>query len=655
MSLGVGLLLAGCAGSGPAVVATIGKEPLTLEDFEASYAKNNGGWDKGVASTQAEREHFLDLLVKFRLKVMEATKRGLLADSSIQSEMDGYKIAVATSYMLEKEIVDPHIKELYARSADEIHASHILIKLDPNALPADTIEAYKRAMKIIALIPTTRFDTLAARFSEEPNAAVSKGDLGIFTTGRMVPEFEDACYQLKPGQYTLVPIRSQFGYHIIKVLERQPNRGAVHIAHIMWRFNGPDTLAVRDSIQMVYQLLKSGMDFGAAAKKYSQDPASSQKGGDLSFFDRGKIPQFIENVLFTTPVDSVAEPMQLSYGYHIFKILGYSGIQPFEQAEKDIRQHYQQTRYNLDYEIYIRNLKTRYRLYFDEVMVDRLAHSFDTTSTPSVPTWSDTLKSAFKTKVLFLCEDKPYTINDFVQHVDGSGEFKSLFLYPKNVRHMVDRMAEAKIVEENARLVPQRYPAFSNLLKEYQDGILLYRIEQDEIWKKIVVNDSLLKVFHSENADKYRWPERVSFSEVYVTTDSLMSLAYNEIKSGKNFNEVAERYTMRPGYKEKKGVWELTPVETNDASRRAFSTPVDSTSVPFQYATGWAIVKVIAKDSAHAKTFAEATPELLSAYQEQASKIREEQWLTELRNRYPIVVRKEALSEAFKRKPVANQ
>ena len=46
MSLVVGLILAGCAGSGPAAVATIGKEPLTLEDFEASYAKNNGGWDK---------------------------------------------------------------------------------------------------------------------------------------------------------------------------------------------------------------------------------------------------------------------------------------------------------------------------------------------------------------------------------------------------------------------------------------------------------------------------------------------------------------------------------------------------------------------------------------------------------------------------------
>ena len=66
-------------------------------------------------------------------------------------------------------------------------------------------------------------------------------------------------------------------------------------------------------------------------------------------------------------------------------------------------------------------------------------------------------------------------------------------------------------------------------------------------------------------------------------------------------------------------------------------------------------VKAISKDSAHAKTFEEATPELLSAYQEHASKVREQNWLTELRNHYPVVLRKELLSEAFKRKPVAKQ
>lgn len=657
ISLGAALILAGCAGSGPAAVAIIGKEPLALDEFEASYTKNNGGWDKGVASTQEERERFLDLLVKFRLKVMEATNRGLLADSAIKSEMEGYKIAVATSYMLQKDLVEPKVRELYDRKTEEIRASHILIRVSLDASAADTLAAYQKAMKVIDQIPTNNFDTLAVRYSEDQSVSVNKGDLGYFLSGRMVPEFEDACYQLKPGEYTHVPVRSQFGYHIIKETGRQKSKGSVRVSHILRRFTGvpSDSLGLKDTVWMVYDQLKAGLDFATAAKQYSQDPGSNLKGGDIGYYERGRIMPEIENLFYSTPLDSVTKPFKMPYGYHIFKITGYSGIQPFEEIEKDLRQSYQQTRYNSDYGKYVRNLKKRYKLFFDEAVAAQLTHSFDTMATPAYFKWSDTLAPDLKKKVLFVCENRPYTVEDFVSHVNQTAEFKSMMLLPNNVQQIINRMADAKIVEEHARQIPERYPAFNKLLKEYQDGILLYRIEQDEIWKKIVVNDSLLKIFHGENKEKFRWPARVSFAEVYVTTDSVVNLAYKEILSGRDFSDVAERYTMRPGYKEKKGVWELTPVETNEVTRRAFLVPIDSISRPFQYPTGWSIVKTIAKDSAHAKTFEEATPELLSAYQEHASKVREEEWLTELRNRYPVVLRKEALSEAFKRKPVAQQ
>ncbi len=657
ISLGAGLLLAGCAGSGPAAVAIVGNEPLTLEEFEANYAKNNGGWDKGVASTQEERERFLDLLVKFRLKVMEATNRGLLADSAIKSEMEGYKIAVATSYMLDKDIIEPRVREMYDRKLEEIRASHILIRVNLDAGPADTLAAYQKAMKIIDQVPANNFDTLAVRYSEDQSVSVNKGDLGYFLSGRMVPEFEDACFQLKPGEYTHLPVRTQFGYHIIKETGRQKNKGAVQVSHILRRFaSAPgDSLAVRDTAWMVYNQLEAGLDFATAAKMYSQDPGSYLRGGDIGSYERGRIFPEVERLFYSTPVDSVTKPFRMPYGYHIFKITGFAGIPPFEEMEKDLRQSYQQSKYNADYEKYVRNLKKRYTLIFNDAVVAQLTHSFDTMATPAYYKWSDTLGADFTKKVLLVCENRPCTVDDFVSYVNQTSDFKSTMLYPNNVRQMINRMGDAKIVEEHARQVPVRFPEFSKLLKEYQDGILLYRIEQDEIWKKIVVNDSLLKVFHSQNKEKFRWSPRVSFLEVYVTTDSVVNLAYNEILSGKDFKDVAERYTMRPGYKEKKGVWELTPVETNEVTRRAFAVPIDSVSRPFQYPTGWSIVKPIAKDSAHAKTFEEATPELLSAYQENASKIREEEWLKELRNRYPVVLKKEALSEAFKKKPVAQQ
>jgi parvulin-like peptidyl-prolyl isomerase len=230
-----------------------------------------------------------------------------------------------------------------------------------------------------------------------------------------------------------------------------------------------------------------------------------------------------------------------------------------------------------------------------------------------------------------------------------------MVLNPKNVQYMVERMSEAKLVDEYARLVPKRYPAFSKLLKEYQDGILLYRIEQDEVWKKVVVNDSLLEAYYQTVKEKYRWPDRVNFAEILFANDSVAQIAYKEIRAGKDFGEAAEQYTLRAGYREKKGIWGLTPNPTNEFSRYAALLPADTIPPPFAHVGGYSIIKVLEKDSSHVKTFEESKPELMSAYQEYASKLRQDEWIAELKKQHPVVLNKEILTEAFKRKQVASQ
>ncbi|HTY36037.1 MAG TPA: peptidylprolyl isomerase [Bacteroidota bacterium] len=651
------LILAGCAGSGPAVVAKIGNESISLEDFEENYAKNNGGWDKAVLSTPEEREKFLDLLVKFRLKVLEARNRGLMADSSIKKELEGYEVTVATSYMLEKEIVEPKIKEMYDRRKEELRASHILVKLGSSPTPADTIAAYEKAMKIIGMVPTAVFDSLAVHYSDDPSAATNHGDLGFFTSGRMVPEFEDACYGMKVGEYSHAPVRSQFGYHIIKLVARQPNKGAVRVSHILRLFSADkDSAAVTDSAMIIYRMAREGKNFAELAGRYSQDQQSRGVGGDIGFYERGKIPPEIEKIFYETPLDSVVPPYRMAYGYHIIKITGFKGVLPLADMQKEIRDQYTQTRYQTDYSNFVKALTKQYRLIYDTATVVKLLTAFDSTETPASWTWSDTLKPDMRNRMLLSCEGHPATVNDLIDYVTNSAEFKTLVLNPKNVQHIIERMAEVKLMEEHARQVPKRYPAFTKLLREYQDGILLYRIEQDEVWKKVVTNDSLLRVYYEQTKENYRWPKRVNFAEIFVTTDSLADLAYKELHEGKDFGDVAAKYTMRPGYKEKRGEWGFTPYDQSEVSRRASTLEIGK--VPphaFPGNEGLSILKTIARDSAKAKTFEEAMPEVMSAYQEYASKQRMDQWVADLQARYPVVTDKKLLLEAFKRKPVAAQ
>jgi len=184
-------------------------------------------------------------------------------------------------------------------------------------------------------------------------------------------------------------------------------------------------------------------------------------------------------------------------------------------------------------------------------------------------------------------------------------------------------------------------------MNEYKDGILLYQIEQEEVWGKVQVNDEQLRAFHETRKEDYRWPDRVNVAEIYVTTDSLATLASQRIASGEDFLDVAEDMTMRPGYREKRGVWGFQSHTANDMAKRAAGLDVDSVSSPYRNGAGWSIIKVLEKDSSRLKTFEEAGPELTSAYQEYAAKEREKQWLGQLRSKFSVTTDPELLSRAF--------
>ncbi len=345
----ISLTLGGCGASNP-VVASVGNEKITLEDFETSYAKNNGGWSNSMASSAQDRGRFLDLLVKFRLKVQEAKNQGLLSDSSVVEELNSYRLSVAQSYMLEKEIIGPKVQEMYHRKLEEIQAAHILFRLPQNPAPSDTLAAYDKAMKAIALIPKLGFDSTARGYSEDTQTAPKGGNVGWVTPGRVFPEFEDALYALHEGEYTKAPVRTSVGYHIIKNLKRQPASGALHISHILKLFSQDkkDSTAVRDTVWQIYNRLRHGEDFAKLAEKNSDDPGSKQRGGDIGFYDRDRLRPDIVSLLFDLPPDSIPLPSWQPYGYHIFKVTGLRGVAPFSEMENDLRTEYQLRLYQRD-------------------------------------------------------------------------------------------------------------------------------------------------------------------------------------------------------------------------------------------------------------------------------------------------------------------
>jgi peptidyl-prolyl cis-trans isomerase SurA len=650
------ILFIGCGASNP-ILATIGDEKITLHNFEDNFAKNNGGWDTSAAASFEDKQNFLDLLVKFKLKVKEARAQGLEKDSAIVSEIDSYNTSVAQSYLIEKEVIEPGVQKYYDRKKEEIRVSHMLFRIQRNATPEDTLMAYIRAMNAIDQIPQTPFDSLASRYSEDPSVKSNYGDLGFFSGGRMVPEFEDACYSLKLGEYTKKPIRTQYGYHVIKMKARRPNSGSIRISHILLRFNksSSDTDAVRDTVWMLYKRLKSGARFKEMVRKYSQDSQSIGKDGDLGFYERERIQPSVADIFYQLQIDSVSEPMRFNYGYHIFQLTEKKAFPSYEEMQKDLKNQYQQVRYQYDYKNYVEMLKTRYRVLIDSTVVNMLISKLDTTKTAGDENWKDTLSTEILKTTMIHCTNRPFKVKDFADKVISTNEYKTYRLSPPNVWMLVTKLVDVVALEQHSRHVAERHPVLTQLMQEYKEGTLLYRIEQDEVWKKATVNDSLLREYYNAHMENYRWPERANFAEIYTKTDSIAKVVYKKIKKGGDFLDIAKEYTTRPGYQEKKGVWGFQIFTLNDLSLKASKMAIDSITAPFKFETGWSIIKALGRDSAHVKMFEEAMPEVTSAFQEVASKQREQEWIEALKKKYPVTVNKEVLTEAFKRKRIESQ
>jgi parvulin-like peptidyl-prolyl isomerase len=273
--------------------------------------------------------------------------------------------------------------------------------------------------------------------------------------------------------------------------------------------------------------------------------------------------------------------------------------------------------------------------------------SFD--STKPAEHWRSTLPAEFLGKTLLQCGTQKLSIEDAIEQMQENHEFQRESFTPQYLKQMIKKFADNLAMNEYAISRISHYPALDAILNEYADGLLLDKVEQEEVWKKIPVSDSLLQKYFVQHKENYRWSSRVNFAEIFVATDSAANIIYKKIQQGRNFLELAEKYTTRPGYQEKKGVWGFLPVAENPLSDKASRLRMDSVTSPFQYEKGWSILKTLARDSAQAKTFEEAKQEVLSEYQNDGAERRKVEWIKELRNKYPVSINQEVLGEAVKK------
>lgn len=493
----------------PAILK-IANEPISKSEFERVFKKNNSketNFDKKAVN------EYLQLYINYKLKVREALELGMDTAKAFNDELGGYRKQLAQPYLVDKQVSEKLLHEAYDHMKSDVRASHILIKCDQNALPSDTLLAYNRVMKVRAdIMKGTDFAAVARRTSEDPSAKDNGGDLGYFSALQMVYPFENAAYSLKKDEVSM-PVRTRFGYHIIKLTDSRPAQGEVTVEHIMIKagatVKGEDSAKAATKINEIYAKLKGGEKFEDLARQFSEDQTTAKNGGTLPSFGTGRmVPEFEKAAFSLKYPGDYTEPVKTSYGWHIIKLMGTKPVGTYEELQADLKQKVQKdSRSELSRTSLIARVKSKYN--FKEVPKAKDSFMSTIDSSLSSGKWS-TEKAVSLKGNMFTIGNKTFSQQDFATYVNDHQVKRESGIPAKVMANNFynDWVNEATLGYEESKL-DSLYPDFRNLMQEYRDGILLFELTDKKVWSKAVKDTVGLREFYEKNKNNYMWSNRV--------------------------------------------------------------------------------------------------------------------------------------------------
>lgn len=504
------------------VLAEIGNEIITVEEFLQIYQKNNS---QVTELDPKSLEEYLELYINFRLKVLEAEEHGLHNEESFKEELQGYRSQLAKPYLVDEEATEKLVKEAYERSLEDIRASHLLIRVEKQASPSDTLKAYNRILGLRErIINGEDFAKIASEFSEDQSArdretggrmvAGNKGDLGYFTAFDMVYPFESAAYDLQKGEISM-PVRTDFGYHLINITDRKPAMGRVLAAHILLLYppdaKAKDSLDLEEKINMIYNKLEEGESFEDLARAHSDDRSTAENGGVLQWFGSNRmIPDFIYQISQIDEPGQYSEPFNTHFGWHIIKLLDQQKPGSLEDSYAELKDKVQKNeRSVIIKQSLVKRIKNEYG-FKDSSKALETIYSIVTDSI-FAGTWEIPSKPKLN-KELFSIGSEKYTQRDFANYLFENQKKTNPEDIRFHVKEAYKKYVEKILMDYEDKQLENKYPEFRALVREYRDGILLFELTDKKIWSMAVQDTAGLLAFHDKHEHNYMWGERADAS-----------------------------------------------------------------------------------------------------------------------------------------------
>lgn len=501
------------------VIFTVGDESVTLDEFLFSFQKNN----QLSKTTPEELRDYLDLYVNFKLKVKEGKLLQIDTSKTFQRELASYRQQSAQQYLTDREVSNQLIDEAIERMKYYIRASHIMISVDPDAKPEDTLIAYNKALDIRSkVLGGMNFAEAAVAFSDDPSAKDiapsdskkkqygNKGDLNYFTVFNLIYPFENGAYNTPIGQVSM-PIRTDFGYHIIYVQDKMPALETIEVSHIFI----PDSLGYKKEmtentkakLAEIQNRLKNGDSFEMLVKEYSEDQVTKGKEGRLEPFAPNRRPGDFVKAAVSLQAGEVSQPVATVMGWHLIKL---HEIVPVSMEEHEAN-YFAKSRISRDKrsqlsrQSFVNRLKREFQYketgknkaiqFFNKNLPDAFFQSGDMMASQ--------LKGIDKLKPMATFAGQDITVIDYANYLS---RFRGVNLTMSKKDFLEDRynaFVEEKLINYENTQLEAKYPEFKELMNEYNQGMILYEVNSQEVWGKAMTDSAGLAAFYENIKTDY--------------------------------------------------------------------------------------------------------------------------------------------------------
>jgi len=618
----------------------IGQEKVSVDEFLRIYQKNN---QSTTSYSEKDVQEYVELFTLFKMKLQEAKRMRLDTLPMLKEDYQKYTDQLVQNHFVDKNYIENIWKAQYEHMKYDVKVAHIMVKCAPNANPSDTLIAYNKLNYLRQQATKDNFAKLATENSEDQSSAIKGGLLGYITAFMTFPEFEQPCFQTPIGAISSI-FRTQYGYHIIHVLDKRVARGKIKVAHIYLKKSEKPEVAEKQIQEAYKQIISKKITFENAVKKYTEDASTKETYGVLNEFGVSEMVNDFEEQCFALKnPGELSRPFMTEYGWHLVKLIEKIPVKGYEDSKDYIKQR-------MANDPRVNNLKG--------IAYSRILAKYKFTETPSnlsplmanmpdtffmIKNWVLKPMKAIESNTLFSFAGKSFNLKDFTNYVNTNYQTASSRSKKEALDAMYAAYKEKVIWQTTKDKLSAEDKPYSQLESEYMNGLLIFEIMDREVWKKALADTLGSMKMYEEVKSNYWFKDRFMLEgiktkkteglDTYIQSLTSLSakVVFEKIKQSKDSNEFVyyERTIERGDYPEIDKAMDAKAISVQFKDE-------DKSSI---------LAKVVKLLPPSIKPYSEIRGRIQNLYQNKLEK----EWGASLRSKYPVKINNIELSKIIKK------